>query len=152
MILIIASMVIQVVVAETMGFDIAGLLRQKVSSMTDSNILSVKSELEQAKQETENSTLGYLDEYINNMKIAVEQYQSDETELAKQKIKSKGDEVVNALDEQKQSLLDSSKVKIKAKIDSDLNDTLKKLDAEIKIKIQEKLKYSFRFLYLILLK
>ena len=145
-------MVIQVVVAETMGFDIAGLLRQKVSSMTDSNILSVKSELEQAKQETENSTLGYLDEYINNMKIAVEQYQSDETELAKQKIKSKGDEVVNALDEQKQSLLDSSKVKIKAKIDSDLNDTLKKLDAEIKIKIQEKLKYSFRFLYLILLK
>ncbi len=140
MILIIASMVIQVVAAETMGFDIAGLLRQKVSSMTDSNILSVKGELEQAKQETENSTLGYLDEYINNMKIAVEQYQSDETELAKQKIRSKGDEVVNALDEQKQSLLDSSKVKIKAKIDSDLNDTLKKFDAEIKIKIQEKLK------------
>jgi hypothetical protein len=140
MILIIAAMVIQVVAAETMGFDIAGLLRQKVSSMTDSSLLSVKGQLEQAKQETENNTVGYLDEYINNMKMAIEQYQSDETELAKQKIRSKGDEVVNALDEQKQSLLDSSKVTIKAKIDSDLNDTLEELDAELRIKIQEKLK------------
>jgi preprotein translocase subunit SecF len=140
MILIIAALVIQVVVAETMGIDITGLLQQKTNTMADNTTSTVKSQLDQVKQETENETIGYLERYINDIKTGLEEYNLQETELAKQKIKNKGEEIKSSLDSQKQGLLDSSKIKIKAKIDSDLNNTLKELDSELSIKIQEKLK------------
>lgn len=139
-ILVVSAVVVQVVVAETMGFDLVALLQNKVSSVAESSTLPVKSQLEQTKNDTVNGTIGYLDDYINGIKENIESYTEQETRSAKQKITDKGQEIKNILDGQRQNLEDNSKIKIKAKIDSDLHDVLKDIDNDLSIKIQEKLK------------
>lgn len=127
----------QLLIANALGVNIIDLIRQKTDSIADQTIQNSGDSLEQAKQQALAETEQYVDEYIDEVYNALEQYANAETEAAKIKIKEKSKQVKDILDAVKGEEIENGKTKIKIKIDTEANNKLSELDDQISIKIQQ---------------
>ncbi len=128
----------QLFIANAVGINIIDLIRQKTDLIATQTTQNLGDALEQAKQEALADTEQYVDEYIDEVHNALEQYANTETEAAKIKIKEKSKQVKDALDAVKGEEIENGKNKIKIKIDTEANNKLSELDDQISIKIQQK--------------
>lgn len=128
----------QLFIANAVGINIIDLIRKKTDSIATQTTQNLGDALEQAKQEALADTEQYVDEYIDEVHNALEQYANTETEAAKIKIKEKSKQVKDALDAVKGEEIENGKNKIKIKIDTEANNKLSELDDQISIKIQQK--------------
>lgn len=135
---ILVIVAVQIVVAQALGINLVDLVNQKTDSLASSSTLNTSSILEQTKQETLAETTSYIDGYIAEIQQSLDQYTASETEIAKQKLKARAQEIKDALEALKPDAVDSGKVKIKVKIDEELNKQLSDLDNELTLKIQQK--------------
>lgn len=129
----------QILIANAIGFDLIDLIKRKTDSIATQTTHNISDVLEQAKQEALADTEKYVDEYIEEVQNALEQYANAETEAAKIKIKEKSEQVKDALDATKEEEIQNGKTKIKIKIDKEAKDKLSELDKQISIKIKQKL-------------
>ncbi|HEY9061332.1 MAG TPA: hypothetical protein VIO64_12635 [Pseudobacteroides sp.] len=134
------SFAVQIVMAETLGFDLIDMLKNKVASMADSSTASVEAQLEDTKDKTLTETSMYLDSFISDVIQNLNQYVAQETDLAKKKIKEKGKNIENIMDSQKQGLIENAQVKIKNKIEIVTKQELNDFDKEISQILKDKLK------------
>ncbi len=128
----------QLLIANAVGINIIDLIRQKTDSIATQTAQNSGDALEQAKQEALAETEQYVDEYIDEVHNALEQYANSETEAAKIKIKEKSKQVKDVLDAVKGEEIENGKTKIKIKIDSNANNKLSELDDQISIRIKQK--------------
>lgn len=128
----------QIIIANAVGFNIIELIKQKTDSIATQTAQNSSNSLEQAKQQALAETEQYVDEYIDEVQTALEQYANAETEAAKIKLTEKSKEVKDVLDAIKIEEIEDGKTKIKIKIDTELNTKLSELDDQISIKLQEK--------------
>lgn len=128
----------QLLIANAVGINIIDLIKQKTDSIATQTTQNSSDALEQAKQEALAETEQYVDEYIDEVHNALEQYANAETEAAKIKIKEKSKQVKDVLDAVKGEEIENGKTKIKIKIDTNTNNKLSELDEEISIKLQQK--------------
>lgn len=135
------SFAVQIVMAETLGFDLIDMLKNKVSSMADSSTTSVEAQLEDTKDKTLTETSMYLDRFISDVIQNLDQYVAQETDLAKERIKEKGKSIENIMDSQKQGLIENAQAKIKDKIEIVAKQELNDFDKEISQILKDKLKY-----------
>ncbi|MCX7749040.1 MAG: hypothetical protein N2645_19445 [Clostridia bacterium] len=131
--------VINKVVAQALGFDILQLAQEKALKIVGINTDTAANELKQTKDETIDSTLTYVDQYVTELKQNLDTYSEQETESAKEKLKEKGQKIKETLEANKQQILDSSKAKIKIIIDQELSKNEEDLDGQLSLKIVEKL-------------
>lgn len=134
------SFAVQIVMAETLGFDLIDMLKNKVSSMADSSTTSVEAQLEDTKDKTLTETSMYLDRFISDVIQNLDQYVAQETDLAKERIKEKGKSIENIMDSQKQGLIENAQAKIKDKIEIVTKQELNDFDKEISQILKDKLK------------
>ncbi|MFZ5985733.1 MAG: hypothetical protein ACOYWZ_01225 [Bacillota bacterium] len=135
---ILVIVAVQIVVAQALGINLVDLVNQKTDSLASSSTLNTSSILQQTKQETLAETTSYIDGYIAEIQQSLDQYTESQTEIAKQKLKARAQEIKDALEAQKPDAVDSGKVKIKVKIDEELNKQLSDLDSQLTLKIQQK--------------
>lgn len=130
----------QVVIVQAMGINIIDLVTKKTDSLAVSSTTGTSDSLEQAKHDALSSTSTYIDSYIEDIKNTLGDYADEEEEKAKQQMYLKVQEVVDSLESQKGQAISEGKVKIKIKVDEELNKKLSELESEISIKIKEKFK------------
>lgn len=130
----------QAVIVQAMGINIIDLITKKTESLAASSTIETSDSLEQAKQDALSSTANYIDGYIEDIKNTLGNYANEEEEKAKQQMYLKVQEVVDSLEGQKGQAISEGKVKIKIKIDEELNKKMSELESEISIKIKEKFK------------
>ncbi|AEV70292.1 hypothetical protein [Acetivibrio clariflavus] len=135
---IVLVIAMQIIIANAVGFSIVDFIKQKTDSIASETTKNTTGSLEQAKQEALSETEQYIDEYMNDIRNALEQYANSETNASKIKIKEKSKQVKDALDSVKEGEIQKGKTKIKIKIDTDTNRILSELDQQISIKIQQK--------------
>ncbi|NLD50827.1 MAG: hypothetical protein GX660_27105 [Clostridiaceae bacterium] len=130
----------QVVIVQAMGINIIDLVTKKTDSLAVSSTTGTSDSLEQAKQEALSSTSAYIDSYIGEIQSTLGDYVDEEEAMAKQQMYLKVQEVLDSLESQKGQAISEGKVKIKIKVDEELNKKLSELESEISIKIKEKFK------------
>ncbi len=132
--------VVQTVIAQGLGIDLIALAQQKAAALAGLSASSVNAELEQTRQETIEDTTDFIDQYIEDMRTSLDQYTAEELEAAREQLKAKSREVKDALNAEKQNIIDGQKVQIKLKVQEELNKKLDELESELSIKIKDKFK------------
>ncbi len=130
----------QTVIAQGLGIDLIALAQQKAAALAGLSTSSVNAQLEQTRQETIEDTTDFVDQYIEDMKANLDQYTAEELEAAREQMRGKSREVKDALNAEKQNIIDGQKAQIKLKVQEELNKKLDELESELSIKIQEKFK------------
>ena len=138
--LVITVFSITQVYAQTIGLDLATLVRNKIMVRSEANTAQAIADIEKKREQVESMTASYVDSYMSSTQKELEDYTKQQKNIAQTNMESAYNDVKKELEANRKSIMDDAKQNIKTSIDVKYSQEQEKLNSNIAKMLNEKLK------------